>query len=192
METATKFVTPLSGVSQILLFSICPTVFKYIACKDGKSTSVQQMEQRAMMYFWYFFIVARYLGQFLVLAVLNLFFQGKFTYLLSSLLLLRFCQKLNNILLQSFEIITFFYKGQSIDTALSTLLMSVANTIPTTLGPTALSYMLSSSLFSLPLFYLLQASNIGTKLISPWINRIMKGGGSGTLVPYRIYIDSGR
>ena len=68
----------------------------------------------------------------------------------------------------------------------------MANTIPTTLGPTALSYMLSSSLFSLPLFYLLQASNIGTKIISPWINRIMKGGGSGTLVPYRIYIDSGR
>ena len=99
VETATKFVTPLSGVSQILLFSICPTVFKYIACKDGKSTSVQQMEQRAMMYFWYFFIVARYLGQFLVIAVLELTFQGKFTYLLSSLLLLRFCQKLNNILL---------------------------------------------------------------------------------------------
>ena len=99
VETATKFVTFLSGVSQILLFSICPTFFKYIACKDGKSTSVQQMEQRAMMYFWYFFIVARYLGQFLIIAVLELFFQGKFTYLLSSLLLLRFSQKLNNILL---------------------------------------------------------------------------------------------
>lgn len=118
---------------------------------------MQQVEQRAMMSFWYFYIVARYLGQLLIQTVTALFFDG-----------------------------------ESIDTAFSTFLTEVANTIPTTLGPTALSYMLSSSLFSLPLFYLLQAANIGTKLLCQfWINRVMKGGGPGTLVPYRIYIDSG-
>merc|ERR1712070_294187 len=116
---------------------------------------MQQVEQRAMMFFWYFFLVARYLGQFLVLAFLDIFF-----------------------------------RGESVETVFTKIVTSIANTIPKSLGPTALSYLLTSTFLTWPLFYLLQAATVGTKLgCLFWINRIMKGGGNGTLVPYRIYID---
>jgi len=60
------------------------------------------------------------------------------------------------------------------------------------LGPTAISYIIFTGFFSWPALYLLQAPNFGTKIIRlDWINRIMKGGGPGTEVPYRIYVDSG-
>eukprot|EP00535_Pseudo-nitzschia_heimii_P006203 CAMPEP_0197187098 /NCGR_PEP_ID=MMETSP1423-20130617/15235_1 /TAXON_ID=476441 /ORGANISM="Pseudo-nitzschia heimii, Strain UNC1101" /LENGTH=1014 /DNA_ID=CAMNT_0042638587 /DNA_START=252 /DNA_END=3293 /DNA_ORIENTATION=+ len=52
----------LSGLTQSLLFCICPFIFSCVANKDGTASSMAKAESRAMIYFWYFFIVARFMG----------------------------------------------------------------------------------------------------------------------------------
>jgi hypothetical protein len=64
----TTIIPTLSGATQSLVFSACPQVFKFIANKEGSATNTAVAEQRAMMYFWYFYLFARYLGQFVVQA----------------------------------------------------------------------------------------------------------------------------
>ena len=56
----------LSGLTQTLLFTVCPQIFKIVAYKSGEATSFESGDQQAMIYFWYFYLVVRYLGQLVV------------------------------------------------------------------------------------------------------------------------------
>ena len=63
METASSWSNTLSGLSQTLLLSIAPYIFEILANIEGSATSEGKVEQTALIFFWYFFIVARYMGQ---------------------------------------------------------------------------------------------------------------------------------
>jgi len=75
--TLTRLVTPLSGLTQMLLFSVCPTLFKFLAGVEGSSSNLEKAEQRAMIFFWYFFIIARYMGPILFNSVISFVRGGK-------------------------------------------------------------------------------------------------------------------
>ena len=51
-----------TGLTQSVLFSIGPTVFKTLAGMEGSSTSTQKVEQKALIFFWYFYIIGRLMG----------------------------------------------------------------------------------------------------------------------------------
>eukprot|EP00536_Pseudo-nitzschia_multiseries_P007467 jgi/Psemu1/195687/e_gw1.176.6.1 len=64
----------LSGGTQALLFSISPFIFQWLANSDGNSTSLEKSEQKAIIYFWYFYLIARFVGQIvwdIVLRIVN-------------------------------------------------------------------------------------------------------------------------
>ena len=65
-ETVARIIPTLSGLTQTLLFTVCPQIFKIVSFKSGVATSFESSEQRAMIYFWYFYLVVRYLGQLVV------------------------------------------------------------------------------------------------------------------------------
>ena len=75
IESASKLTSTASGLTQSLLFSICPMIFKFMAYSEGSSSSMDMAEQNAMIYFWYFYIIARFMGQIVWDAVLS-FFEG--------------------------------------------------------------------------------------------------------------------
>lgn len=64
-STLDKILPTLSGLTQTLLFSICPTIFRFVADFEGSSTSMDAAEHRSMIFFWYFYIAARFMGQIL-------------------------------------------------------------------------------------------------------------------------------
>ena len=64
-STMSKVLPTLSGLTTTLLFSICPTIFKFLSDFEGESSSMEKAEQRAMIFFWYFYICTRFLGQIL-------------------------------------------------------------------------------------------------------------------------------
>jgi len=65
----TSWLSTISGFSQTLLFSVCPTIFKFLANCEGSSSSMEKAEQQAMIFFWYFYIIARFLGPIALLSV---------------------------------------------------------------------------------------------------------------------------
>ncbi len=65
-ETLDTIIPTLSGLTQTMLFSVCPQIFKFVAYKEGSATSLDDGEKKAMIYFWYFYLVVRYLGQLVV------------------------------------------------------------------------------------------------------------------------------
>lgn len=65
-EFLSQVLPTLSGLTQTLLFTVCPFIFKFVANKSGEATSYESGEQLAMIYFWYFYLVVRYLGQLVV------------------------------------------------------------------------------------------------------------------------------
>ena len=75
LERADQWSSTASGVTQTLLFSVSPTIFKVLANIEGSATSEGKSEQKAMVYFWYFFIVARFMGNIVWNAWLD-FWQG--------------------------------------------------------------------------------------------------------------------
>jgi hypothetical protein len=76
--TVQKFLSTLSGLSQSLIFSICAPIFKFLADAEGSSSSMAKAEQKAMIFFWYFYIVARFLGQILMEGILQFLKGGKY------------------------------------------------------------------------------------------------------------------
>jgi hypothetical protein len=63
LEKAVSWLSTASGLTQSLLFSICPYLFLMLANIEGSATSLDKAEQKALIYFWYFFIIARFMGQ---------------------------------------------------------------------------------------------------------------------------------
>jgi hypothetical protein len=63
IEKAESYVGLASGYTQAALFAICPSIFLILANIEGSATSMEKAEQRALIFFWYFFIVARFMGQ---------------------------------------------------------------------------------------------------------------------------------
>jgi len=154
-EKAEAYVGLASGYTQIAVLSIAPSIFLILANIEGSATSMEKAEQRALIFFWYFFIVARFMGQIVFDAAIKI-------------------------------------TEGSIENALSEAVTQLALTVPTTLGPSAYFYIIAQCTTTLPLFYFFNVANIATGVLRlNWINRILKGGGSGSEVPYRIYVDSG-
>jgi hypothetical protein len=60
---AVSLLSPVSALTQSLLFSICPMLFRLLANIEGSATSMDKAEQKAIIFFWYFFIIARFMGQ---------------------------------------------------------------------------------------------------------------------------------
>jgi hypothetical protein len=158
-NTAVRYMSFFSGLGQSLLFSVCPTIFRFLSCIEGSSASMEQAEQKAMIYFWYFYIVARFMGP---------------------------------VLLNATQSYTQNEEGTIEETVINTV-AKLTSEIPKSLGPSALTYIIFSALINWPAFYLLQSGNFITKFLRmDWLNNyIMKGGGIGRDVPYRIYVDSG-
>ena len=73
----TSWLSTISGLSQTLLFSVCPTIFKFLANCEGSSSSMEKAEQQAMIFFWYFYIFARFLGPIGLASVKNYLGGGK-------------------------------------------------------------------------------------------------------------------
>jgi len=157
METATDWSIVISGLTQSLVFSICPLVFELLANIEGSATSLGKREQKALINFWYFYLVARYMGQIVWEAVVN------------------------------------FWYGDSVESAINMGITELARTIPTTLGPSAFSYTLSTVLLMTPLYYFLQLATLSTKWLRlRFLNRyFFKEGGPGPETPYRLYVDGG-
>ncbi|MGK3757857.1 MAG: hypothetical protein ACI8RD_010171 [Bacillariaceae sp.] len=158
-NTAERYMTTVSGLLQSLIFSVCPTIFRFLSCIEGSSASMEQAEQKAMIYFWYFYIVARFMGPVLLNATQSH--------------------------IQNEE-------GTIEETVLDTV-VKLSSEIPKSLGPSALTYIIFSALINWPAFYLLQSVNFITRFLRmDWLNNyVLKGGGIGRDVPYRIYVDSG-
>jgi len=157
-NSISNYASSLSGLTQSLLFSICPVIFKLLANFEGSSSSMQKSEQRSMIFFWYFYIIARFMGQIV------------------------------------FDSIHTFLKGDaaSVEDVVYSALTQLAQTVPTALGPAALSYVIFTGTITWPALYWLQLNNFLTSICHlDWINRMLKGGGPGAEVPYRIYVDSG-
>jgi len=148
----------LSGASQSMLFSISPSIFQLLANSNGQCTSMEKAEQKSIIYFWYFYIIARFMGPIL------------------------------------WEAITTFFGGEArtLEDTFWTAIEKLANTVPTTLGPSALTVIIFNSTITWPAFYFLPMQNFVTSLFRlSAINRVCKGGGPGLQVPYRIYVDHG-
>lgn len=158
-NTAVRYMSTFSGLTQSILFSICPIIFRFLSCIEGSSISMEQAEQKSMIYFWYFYIIARFLGPVLLNAT------------------------------QSFK----QSDNGTIEEIVTETVAKLASEIPDSLGPSALTYILFSCLLNWPANYLLQSMNFITKFFRmKWLNNyVLKGGGIGRDVPYRIYVDSG-
>lgn len=88
--------------------------------------------------------------------------------------------------------VSFLTGRSSAEASINTAITDLANTVPNSLGPSALSFIISSSTISFPFFYFIQICNFGTSMkCTKYINRYLKSGGNGCEVPYRIYVDSG-
>ena len=85
-----------------------------------------------------------------------------------------------------------FNEGLSIESELQLILRQIAGSIPTTVAVSWLNWIIFRCTITLPLNYLLQMNTfifhyLGMKCCA----RLVRGGGPGASVPYRIYIDSG-
>lgn len=148
----------LSGLTQTMLFSVCPQIFKFVANCEGSASSMAKAEELAILYFWYFYIIARFMGPILWDSIV------KFTTGTSN----------------------------SVEALILSALSDLAMTVPTTLAPAALTFIIFSATITWPTLYFLQLNNFLTSAFRlRWINRLLRGGGPGPEVPYRIYVDSG-
>ena len=78
-QEALNGILPLAaGLTQILLFSLCPVIFRSMANIEGVASSMEIAEQRAIIFFWYFYVVARYLGTITWETVKQIFFDREY------------------------------------------------------------------------------------------------------------------
>lgn len=76
-ETARTWSTAFSGLTQSLLFSATPYIFEVLANIEGSATSLGNREQNALLYFWCFFLISRYMGQIVWDGVLKFWEDGQ-------------------------------------------------------------------------------------------------------------------
>ena len=131
-----RFTTLLSGFSQSLIFVICPPIFKFLAYSEGSSSSMEKAEQKAMIFFWYFYIVARFLGQILINGIMQFFNGGKKN---TSVLFL-------SLVIHSYPFISLLplIIGGTAEAIVSSGLSDLGRTAPLNLGPTAISFIIFS------------------------------------------------
>ncbi len=181
-ETLDLMIPTLSGATQTLLFAVCPQVFKFLAFKEGSATSYDDAEENAMLYFWYFYLVVRYLGQLVVegfakfagegehegrnILIRIIRFEGRFCFVI-----LLFLLRLNSNRLFSVG------SNASVEQIILDALSDLARTTPTILGPAALTWIIFAYTITWPAIYFLQVNNFGTSILRlGLINRILKGG----------------
>jgi Calcium-dependent channel, 7TM region, putative phosphate len=85
-----------------------------------------------------------------------------------------------------------FTEGFDIGSDFTSVLVAIARSIPTVTAVSWLNWIIVRLLINLPLNYLLQINSFVYHAIGcDCCSRLMRGGGPGGPVPYRIYIDSG-
>lgn len=172
LDKAIRIVSPVTGLSQTLLFSISPTIFRFLSNLEGSSSSVGHSEQKSIIYFWYFFIIARFIGQIIVDAFMK-------------------------VVIGSGDGAGSGSGGGGDGDRLSTEEVfnqgvTELSRVPLTLGPSAIAFIIVSFFITWPVTYFVPLANFATSFFRlRWFNRILKGGGSGSEVPYRIYVDHG-
>ena len=131
-----KFTTFLSGFSQSLIFVVCPPIFKFLADSEGSSSSMEKAEQKAMIFFWYFYIVVRFLGQIVLNGIQQFFNGGKYN---TSVLFL-------SLVIHSYPFISLLplIIGGTAEAVVTSGLSTLGNSAPLNLGPTAISYIIFS------------------------------------------------
>jgi Calcium-dependent channel, 7TM region, putative phosphate/Late exocytosis, associated with Golgi transport len=83
-------------------------------------------------------------------------------------------------------------EGISLDSELQSILRQIAGSIPTTVAVSWLNWIIFRFTITLPLNYLLQINTFIFHFLGmSCCARLVRGGGPGASVPYRIYIDSG-
>jgi Calcium-dependent channel, 7TM region, putative phosphate len=83
-------------------------------------------------------------------------------------------------------------EGIDVSSDFRSVLVGIAQTIPTVIAVSWLNWIIMRLLIILPLNYLLQINSFVYHFLGmPCLSRVMRGGGPGGPVPYRIYIDSG-
>lgn len=70
-ERARSWSSTASGLVQTLLFSVAPYLFEALANMEGSATSAGKAQRNAILYFWYFYVVARFMGKIVWDAVLS-------------------------------------------------------------------------------------------------------------------------
>jgi Calcium-dependent channel, 7TM region, putative phosphate/Late exocytosis, associated with Golgi transport len=85
-----------------------------------------------------------------------------------------------------------FNEGISLDSELQSILRQIAGSIPTTVAVSWLNWIIFRFTITLPLNYMLQINTFIFHFLGlSCCSRLVRGGGPGASVPYRIYIDSG-
>jgi Calcium-dependent channel, 7TM region, putative phosphate/Late exocytosis, associated with Golgi transport len=85
-----------------------------------------------------------------------------------------------------------FNEGLSIEGELQSIIRQIAGSIPTTVAVSWLNWIIFRFTITLPLNYLLQVNTFLFHFLGlNCCSRLVRGGGPGGSVPYRIYIDSG-
>eukprot|EP00536_Pseudo-nitzschia_multiseries_P011223 jgi/Psemu1/289570/fgenesh1_pg.371_\ len=75
-----KFLSPwLNSAVMIGFFAVLPQIFKMLANSDGKSTSIQEAERHALVYYWWFMLVFVFAGKSLGNIVWSAFSSNKAT-----------------------------------------------------------------------------------------------------------------
>lgn len=74
-KTAESWSETASGFTQSLLFSVSSYLFEVLANIEGSATSEGKSEQKALIYFWYFFFITRYMGQ-VMWGIVRRFWEG--------------------------------------------------------------------------------------------------------------------
>jgi len=88
-------------------------------------------------------------------------------------------------------LLNWFYGETTTEEGIRNALNTAANALITTSG-TWLNWIIMRYSFTWPGGYLFQMNTFLTKIFNlKWLNRVMRGGGPGSPVPYRIYVDSG-
>ena len=191
-----SLLSPVTALTQSLLFSICPVIFKVLANIEGSATSMDKAEQKAIIYFWYFFIIARFMGQIIWNITLRFFFDGceyglfwftqnrvkrntSHLWLVPSptLTIVFFFRFPNVCLVRSDTSLRLAFPIATAEDAINEGLSELAQTVPTTLGPSALSYILFSSTITWPALYFMPSLNFSTRFLRlNYLNRVLKKG----------------
>jgi hypothetical protein len=155
----------LSGLLPALLwtgfFAFCPLMFKFLANFGSNALSVLSAEYTALQYYWWFMIITAFSGN-----------------------------SLSTMFINGFSISQS--GGISIGTQAQQVLARIASAIPTQISAQWLNWIIVRTTITLPLHYLLQINTFVFSCLG-WhcCSRMVRGGGPGGPVPYRVFIDTG-
>ena len=72
LERARSWSSTASGLIQTIQFSVAPIIFDVLANIEGSATSAGMAQRNAILYFWFFYVVARFMGKIIWDAILSL------------------------------------------------------------------------------------------------------------------------